>query len=308
MREEVRPLVQAIERRMIGKQREIEWVLVALLARGHVLLEDVPGVGKTALIRALSASIAMESKRIQMTSDLLPSDILGVSIYQPASRQFEFKKGPLHHPLILADELNRASPKTQSALLESMAERQVTVDGATYPMPFPFFVMATQNPLEHEGTYRLPEAQLDRFLFRISLGYLEPADELLLLQRGTNECEIAPVVDEQQLRQWMEEVTHVFIAEELQQMIVQLAQWTRQSEHLSLGMSPRASLALQEAARAYAWIQGRDYVVVDDLIELFEPVIYHRLMRSPQAILDGVTLESLGQVWLTKVVEQEIAR
>lgn len=308
MREEVRPLVQAIERRMIGKQREIEWVLVALLARGHVLLEDVPGVGKTALIRALSASIAMESKRIQMTSDLLPSDILGVSIYQPASRQFEFKKGPLHHPLILADELNRASPKTQSALLESMAERQVTVDGATYPMPFPFFVMATQNPLEHEGTYRLPEAQLDRFLFRISLGYLEPADELLLLQRGTKECEIAPVVDEQQLRQWMEEVTHVFIAEELQQMIVQLAQWTRQSEHLSLGMSPRASLALQEAARAYAWIQGRDYVVVDDLIELFEPVIYHRLMRSPQAILDGVTLESLGQVWLTKVVEQEIAR
>jgi MoxR-like ATPase len=280
-------IVANVERVIIGKRREVELALVALLARGHILIEDVPGVGKTMLARALARSLGCTFKRIQFTPDLLPSDITGVSLYNPRTGAFEFRPGPVMAQVVLADEINRATPKTQSALLECMEERQVSVDGTTYPVPQPFLVLATQNPIEYEGTFPLPEAQLDRFLLRLRLGYPGPEDELAILAAQEQDHPIAtlePVIDAATLVDLQAMVARtVYVDPRLRAYIVDLVQATRQHPEIRLGASPRGSLALFQASRARAFLDGRDYVLPDDIKALAEPVLAHRLVLQPSA-------------------------
>jgi MoxR-like ATPase len=268
----------------------VEQILLCLLAGGHLLIEDVPGVGKTTLAKALGASVGAKLGRIQFTPDLLPADVTGVSVWNRNSSTFEFRPGPVFTELVLADEINRASPKTQSALLEAMAETQVTVDGTTRPLPHPFMVLATQNPIEQEGTYPLPESQLDRFLMKISVGYPARADELQILE--THETDglvdrLQPVANLHDVLAMNRMVTEVHIAHELRSYLIDLADATRRHPAVSLGMSPRATLSLQRVARARAASRGRTYVTDDDIKNVAAPVISHRMILRPEAVLQG---------------------
>ncbi len=266
-----------------GKPDAVRSALVCLLAEGHLLIEDVPGVGKTMLARALAASVDADVRRIQFTPDLLPGDVTGVSVYDQGAREFSFKQGAIFANIVIADEINRASPKTQSALLEVMEEGQVTVDGSTHPLPDPFLVVATQNPLEMEGTYPLPEAQRDRFMMRISMGYPDAAAETLMLrQRDTVNplSAVTPVADAAMVRRLIAWARRVHVAEAIEAYAVALAQATRAEPSLHLGASPRATLQLVRAAKVHAALDGRDYVIPDDLADLLAPVFAHRLLPA----------------------------
>ncbi|MGB4134961.1 MAG: MoxR family ATPase [Microbacterium sp.] len=266
-----------------GKPAAVRSALVCLLAEGHLLIEDVPGVGKTMLARALAASVDATVRRIQFTPDLLPGDVTGVSVYDQVEREFAFKPGAIFAHLVIADEINRASPKTQSALLEAMEEGQVTVDGATHPLPDPFLVVATQNPLEMEGTYPLPEAQRDRFMMRISMGYPDAAAETLMLrQRDTVNplSAVVPVADAAAVRRLIGWARRVHVADAVEEYAVAIAQATRMDPNLHLGASPRATLQLVRAAKVHAALDGRDYVIPDDIAELVAPVFAHRLLPA----------------------------
>jgi MoxR-like ATPase len=274
-----------------GKPEVVELALVCLLAEGHLLIEDVPGVGKTSLAKALAASIDSDWKRVQFTPDLLPSDVVGVTVWNRGRDIFEFRPGPIFANIVLGDEINRASPKTQSALLEAMEERQVTVDGTTYPLASPFMVIATQNPIEHEGTYPLPESQLDRFLMRLSVGYPSRQSELEILDThasGGTLSDVHPVATAEQIQTLVASVKAIHVAPALKHYLVDLADATRRHPNVALGMSPRATLALQRAARARAAAAGRTYVIPDDIKALADPVLSHRLMLSSDAQLQGI--------------------
>jgi MoxR-like ATPase len=298
-------LVAALEaniaRVIRGKPAAIRHAVVALLARGHLLIEDVPGVGKTTLARALAASIGVTFHRIQFTSDLLPSDIVGVSVLDPRSGQFEFRKGAIFANLVLADEINRTTPRTQSALLEAMNDGQVSVDGHTYPLEAPFLVIATQNPEEHYGTYPLPESQMDRFLLRIRMDYPSADDEKRLLlespgRSGDALAELGAVLRAAEVRALQEAVDHVHLAPELAEYIVAVARETRQSPHLALGVSPRGQLAWRNASRASALADGRDYVLPDDLKSLALPVLAHRVVGASPAEVVGHARQDVERV------------
>jgi MoxR-like ATPase len=289
-----------IERVIEGKPDVVTAALVVLLAEGHLLIEDVPGVGKTMLSKALARSIDCSVRRIQFTPDLLPSDVTGVSVFNQDTRQFEFRPGGVFANIVVGDEINRASPKTQSALLECMEERQVTVDNATYQLEAPFMVIATQNPVEMEGTYALPEAQRDRFMARVSVGYPVESAEIAMLNThtGLNPLDdLEPVTDAAEVRKLTGIVGQVHVSEAVQRYTVALTSATRRSDELTLGASPRATLHLVRAAKAVAALQGRDYVLPDDILNLARPVLAHRLLpsveaamsgRSTTAILDGI--------------------
>ncbi len=285
-----------IERVIRGKARAVRMVVLGLLSEGHILVEDAPGVGKTSLAKALASSVDGSFGRVQFTPDLLPNDVVGMSIWNRGTGEFEFRPGPIFSNIVLADELNRASPKTQSALLEAMAERQVTVDGTTYVLANPFMVLATQNPLEHEGTFPLPESQLDRFLLRVSIGYPDRATELDILETHGAAQPVAalrPVIGSTELGRLAQLTRSVFVAPALRHYLVELADSTRRHQALRLGASPRALLNLQRASQAKAASEGRDYVVPDDIKTLAPAVLAHRLVLTPDARLRGVDTDSV---------------
>ncbi|MGE5590231.1 MAG: AAA family ATPase [Bacillota bacterium] len=296
---QVHGLAAAVERNiqqvMVGKHREIQYVLVALLAGGHILVEDVPGVGKTTLVRALARSLGCQFRRIQFTPDLLPSDVTGVSVFNQGSGQCEFRPGPIFSQVVLADEINRTSPKTQSALLESMEESQVTVDGVTRPLPRPFLVLATQNPIEYEGTFPLPEAQLDRFLLRLQIGYPRPEEERLIVERSRQLPleKLQAVAQTEDVLQAQAQVAEVFVEPSVQDYIVRVVQRTRQHPDVYLGASPRGSIALSRSAQALALIRGRSYVTPDDVKELAPVTLAHRLILKPESRFYGGTPEKV---------------
>ena len=292
IQEQVERIVQNIERVIIGKRDVIELALVALLAEGHILLEDVPGIGKTMLAKALARSLGCTFQRIQFTPDLLPSDVTGISFYNQKKQEFEFRPGPILAQVVLADEINRATPRTQSALLEAMQERQITVDGETRPLPLPFLVLATQNPIELEGTFPLPEAQIDRFLMRIKLGYPNEEEEnaiLMRFERADPLESLEAVLGAAELRQLQAARADVRVDPSLREYVVRIARATREHSAVQLGVSPRGTLALYKAAQALAAIRGRDYVLPDDIKTLAAPVLTHRIIVSPQTRLRGRT-------------------
>ena len=296
MNEQIEKIIRNVEKVMIGKREIAELSLVSLLAGGHVLLEDVPGVGKTMMVRALSKSLGASFKRIQFTPDLLPSDVIGVSIYNPKTLQFEFRPGPIVGNVVLADEINRTSPKTQSALLESMEEGSITVDGETIQLPKPFFVMATQNPIEYEGTYPLPEAQLDRFLLKIKMGYPTKQEEIEVLRRMEKTLpieQIDAVLTIEQLMDLQRQVKEVHVEDNIKEYIVSIAQQTRHHNQVYLGVSPRASISLMKAAQAYAFMKDRNYVIPDDVQYLVKFVFGHRIILKPEARYEGATEEAV---------------
>lgn len=296
-------VIDNVEKVIVGKREQIEFLLVALLCQGHVLLEDVPGTGKTMLARSIAISLGVEFKRLQCTPDLLPSDIIGVSVFLPADSRFEFRPGPVFVNILLSDEINRATPRTQSALLEAMQERQVTVDGQARPLPRPFLVLATQNPVEFEGTFPLPEAQLDRFLMRLEMGYPSQADERHIIrnQRQTHPVEtLTPVVDGATLLALSEQVSQIHVDESLEDYILALVQATRSHPDLALGASPRGSLTLYKTSQALAALRGRNYVIPDDIKQLIPLTLTHRLILKPASQLRGRTTHKV----LRDIVEQ----
>jgi MoxR-like ATPase len=287
-------VIDNVERVIVGKREAVEMVIVALLCEGHVLIEDVPGTGKTMLARAVAASLGLNFKRLQCTPDLLPNDITGVSIFDQRTSEFEFRPGPAFAHVLLADEVNRATPRTQSALLEAMGEGQVTVDGVTYTLNHPFLVLATQNPIEYEGTFPLPEAQLDRFLLKLSLGYPSPNDEdqiLLNLQREHPIAHIDQVVDGARLLELQRLVWEVHVDDTVRDYIVRLIHTTREHADLALGASPRGSLALFKTSQALAALRGRDFVLPDDVKILARPTLAHRLIVRPESALRGYSAD-----------------
>jgi MoxR-like ATPase len=289
-------LINNLEKVIVGKRQTIDLIVVSLLCQGHVLIEDVPGVGKTMLARSLAKSLGCSFNRLQFTPDMLPSDVTGVSIFNQSKRTFEFRPGPIFAQIVLVDEINRATPKTQAALLESMEERQVTVDGITHPLPRPFMVLATQNPIEYEGTFPLPEAQLDRFLMRVRLGYPVQADEIEILdrQRLRHPIEtLETVIAVEELMDAMEEIKKVYVSKPVKRYLVDLVSRTRQSSDVYLGASPRGSLALFRTGQAIAAMAGRDFVLPDDIKSLAIPVLAHRVIVGPAARLRELSAEKI---------------
>jgi len=297
-------VVAAASQIILGKTRQIRIAMACILAKGHLLIEDVPGVGKTMLAKAIARSVDCSFRRIQFTPDLLPSDVTGLSIYNQKTHEFEFRPGPIMAQVVLADEINRATPKTQSALLECMEERQATIDGTTYPMPSPFLVIATQNPIEYEGTFALPEAQLDRFMLRRRMGYPKPMEEIVILdeQKRTHPIEaIGQVLGLEELQQMQSAVKEIYVDQAIAEYIVRLVTATREHPDVYLGASPRGSINLYRSAQAFAAMDGRDYVIPDDVKGLAVAVLAHRLIVKSQASLrevdpDRIVLEIIEQV------------
>jgi len=303
VREFTRRVVSNVEHVIVGKTSVVQLTVIGLLSRGHLLIEDVPGVGKTMLARSLARSLDCSFGRIQFTPDMLPSDVTGVSVYNQATGSFEFQPGPIMSQIVLIDEINRATPKTQSALLEAMEERQITVDGVAHPLPKPFMVLATQNPIEYEGTYPLPEAQLDRFLMRISLGYPALQDEIEVLDRQQFHHpveDLEPVASVEELLEAQEEIKRIFVSPAVKEYIVRLVHATRQHSDIYLGASPRGSLTLYRTSQVRAAMLGRDYVLPDDVKFVAPFVLTHRLIISPSARLRNVTPSDV----LAEVLEQ----
>ncbi|NCO38505.1 MAG: AAA family ATPase [Armatimonadetes bacterium CG_4_9_14_3_um_filter_66_14] len=291
-------LVESIERVIVGKRDTVEGAVVTLLSGGHLLLEDVPGVGKTVLAKSLAVSLGVTFKRVQFTPDLLPSDVTGVTVFDQRNAEFRFREGPVFTNVLLADEINRASPKTQSSLLECMEERQVTVDGVTHPLPQPFMVIATQNPLEYEGIYPLPESQLDRFMARLRLGYPSLENEKIVLKQQAVRHPLEAltvVVQGDTVRDMQQTVRSVHVSDEMQDYVLALVSRTRSHPRLHLGASPRGSLHLTRAAQARAVLRGRDYVLPDDVKGMAVAVLAHRLILEPEARLEGLSSEEVVQ-------------
>jgi MoxR-like ATPase len=289
-------VVSNVERVIVGKHNEVRLALVALMCRGHLLIEDVPGTGKTVMAKAIARSLGCSFRRIQFTPDLLPSDVTGLSIYNQKTLEFEFRPGPIMAQVVLADEINRATPKTQSSLLECMDERQATIDGITHQMPDPFLVIATQNPIEYEGTFALPEAQLDRFLLRIRMGYPQPIDEIVILdeQKRTHPLDdLEEVVGLEELRELQAAVREIHVESAVSDYIVRLVNGTRNHPDVYLGASPRGSIALYRASQALAGLLGRDYVIPDDVKALAEPALAHRLIIKTSSTIHDI---QAGQV------------
>nr|BBH95191.1 ATPase [Thermogemmatispora argillosa] len=292
----VQRVIRNVESVIVGKAEAVTFTLIAVICRGHVLIEDVPGVGKTVLTKSIARSIGCSFKRIQFTPDLLPSDITGVSIYNQKTGNFEFRPGPIMAQIVLADEVNRATPKTQSALLEAMEESQVTVDGRTYPLPEPFMVMATQNPIEYEGTFPLPEAQLDRFMMNISLGYPSPADEINILNSQQHHHpldDLQQIMTAEELLEIQKQIRSIHVDQSIREYIVAITNATRNHGSIYLGASPRGSLALFRAAQALAAIRGRSYVIPDDVKLMVKPTLAHRIIVTPAARVRSVTSSSI---------------
>ena len=297
-------IIDNIEKVIIGKRNPVELAVISLLCQGHLLIEDVPGVGKTVLARSMAKSLGCAFSRIQFTPDMLPSDVTGVSIYNQVSTQFEFRPGPIMAQIVLSDEINRATPKTQAALLEAMEEHQLTVDGVTHALPKPFMVLATQNPIEYEGTFPLPEAQLDRFLIRLRLGYPELAEEINILERQQYQHpvnDLQQVATSEELEQAQEAIKSIFVAAPVKRYIVELTHQTRQHPDVYLGASPRGSLALFRTGQALAAIQGRDFVLPDDIKTLVKPALSHRVILGPAARLRDLSGEQVLDEILSKV-------
>ncbi|WOV83736.1 MoxR family ATPase [Sporosarcina jeotgali] len=303
-KEKIDAILARIEQTIVGKREISELSLTALLAGGHVLLEDVPGVGKTVMVKSLAASIGAEFKRIQFTPDLLPSDVLGVSIYNPQQMEFEFRPGPIVGNIILADEINRTSPKTQAALLEGMEESSITIDGKTLQLPQPFFVMATQNPIEYEGTYPLPEAQMDRFLFKLKMGYPTRDEEIEVLSRSESQIPpelTAPAIALEDLLGLQVAASNVIVDATVKSYIVDCATATRNHASVYLGVSPRGSLGLMKACQAYALISGRNYATPDDVQYLLPYAFSHRIILHPDAEYSGHSIDDVLIDVLAKV-------
>jgi MoxR-like ATPase len=292
----VQRVIENVERVIVGKAEPVAFSLIAVICHGHVLIEDVPGVGKTVLTKAIARSIGCTFKRIQFTPDLLPSDVTGVSIYNQKTGNFEFRPGPIMAQIVLADEVNRATPKTQSALLEAMEEAQVTIDGSTYRLPEPFMVMATQNPIEYEGTFPLPEAQLDRFMMNISLGYPKAADEVNILTSHQHHHpleDLTQIMTAEELVQIQQQVRDIHVDPSIREYIVAIANATRNHQNIYLGASPRGSLALFRGVQALAAMRGRGYVIPDDVKILTRPMLAHRIIVTPAARVRGITSAAL---------------
>ncbi len=296
----IRSLQKNIESVIVGKQEQITLLLTALLANGHILIEDTPGTGKTKLAKALAASIEGQFKRVQFTPDLLPSDVTGINIYNQKHQEFEFVKGPVFANILLADEINRATPRTQSSLLEAMAERQVTIDGVTRKLPHPFFLIATENPIETAGTFPLPEAQLDRFDLKISMGFPSQEQEMDLLNRylaGDPEKELTPSCSLSDITALQEDVKNVYIHDDIKKYMIALVQATGFHEQITLGINPRGLLSLAHLSQAYAYIKGRNYVIPEDVKTLVKPCFAHRLLS-----LSGINGETLADAALTDIL------
>ncbi|WP_066503669.1 AAA family ATPase [Abyssisolibacter fermentans] len=291
----VNALIKNVSKVIAGKKETISNIIICLLCEGHILIEDVPGVGKTTLVKALAKSLNTGFKRIQFTPDLLPSDIIGVSIYDKKLDNFRFVKGPIFGSVILADEINRTSPKTQASLLECMQERKITVEGKIYELPEPFMILATQNPIEYEGTFPLPEAQLDRFIMKISIGYPDKYSERTILERFKYNdplLELSSVIDKEDIKAMQEDVKKVHVNSELYDYIVDIVTKTRNDANIRLGVSPRGSLALLRAAQARAYINNRNYVLPDDVKQLANPIFNHRIILTHEAKIRGITKEA----------------
>lgn len=291
-------LISNLEKVIIGKRNAIELTIVGLLSQGHILIEDVPGVGKTVLVRSIARSLGCVFTRIQFTPDLLPSDVTGTSIYNQQTCQFEFRPGPIMGQIVLADEINRATPKTQSALLEAMEEKQITVDGVVHPLPPPFAVIGTQNPIEYEGTFPLPEAQLDRFLLRIRLGYASFDDEIKILENQQYQHPVETletVILQEQFIAMQKIIKEVYVSENIKRYIVEINRATRSNTDIYLGASPRGSLGLFRTAQAYAALQGRNFVLPDDVKKLADFVLSHRMVISPAARLNNLSTSQIIQ-------------
>lgn len=300
--ERVHCVIDEVETVIIGKRSAVELALVALLSRGHILIEDIPGVGKTTLAKTLAKALGCLYKRVQFTPDLLPSDITGTSVFNQKTTTFDFHHGPVFANIVLADEINRATPKTQSSLLEAMEEGQVTADGITYELPKPFFVIATENNIETQGTYALPEAQLDRFVIRMRMGYPGPADEATMLTRQTKAShidDVRPIVSQDEIVQLQQDAREIYVDPHLREYIVDLVNATREHPSVQLGASPRGSLAMLHCSQSYAALHGRTFVLPDDIQKLIGPVLAHRVMLRPEARLRTYSAEKV----LAEIVE-----
>lgn len=306
--EKIRLIKENVARVMVGKQKAIDQILIAFLNRGHVLLEDIPGIGKTTLVSSLARTLGLTFRRIQFTPDVMPSDVTGFNLYNQKTGTFTFHEGAIMSQLLLADEINRTSPKTQSSLLEAMQENQVTVDGVTYPLPRPFMVLATQNPIEQVGTYPLPEAQLDRFMMRVSLGYPTIDEEMLIYERfstGSPLDSLSAVVDVNDLFSIQDHVNQLFCADAIRRYVAHIAKATREHHDLLLGVSPRGALMLLMAARGQAFLQNRDYVLPEDVQNMLLPVMGHRLLIKPEARLRQMTVPGILKDLLRQVTVPE---
>lgn len=300
----VAEMIHNMEQIIVGKREAIEFTLITLLAGGHLLLEDVPGVGKTTLAKTLAQTINCGFTRIQFTPDTLPSDVTGLSIYNMQTGQFEYSKGAIVNNIVLADEINRTSPKTQASLLEAMEEKQVTVDGVSYQLPRPFMVIATQNPVDYLGTYNLPEAQLDRFMMKISIGYPQAGDEKMMADRFlSNQLaqKLEPVVEGDTVLQMQKEVEGVKVNQDLVLYVTKIIQETRKDSNIALGASPRATLAILRAAQAHAYLKGRNYCIPDDILKLIPTVISHRIILSPEARLSQTKVDKILKTIVAKI-------